>query len=561
MQHNSVPFGATASPEALDSAHAPIDSISYAAIIYLAVPIFIFLLGWFEWLPGLLLAAIFATGLGIALRSDLAPWRHRPETKAFVLVVLVAILWTLFGGAGHYYYANAHDWIIRDAVLRDLTVASWPPGYQVNETQTFILRAGIGYYLPAATLGKVFGPELADFFLWCWTALGTAIFLLLLPITRAKPWRMAAALFVVVTFSGMDILAVMFPDYHEGNLPMPGAFLDWWIVPPPLVHYWSNTTHLFWSPNHTLPAWIATAFVVRNWYHPRLLTYATAITATLPVWSPFSFIGLLPFLALRALQSPGDARRSVNPVLIACCLSIFAVTVLYLTAGVGRIQFGATATTTPEWGNFDYRKDFEHYLTFTENYFFFITFKFGVLAMLVWRHLERSMSLLAISILLLLPFVSFGPGNDLSINGAISAQTILCIATINFFQSAAFPRRIAKSALVVFVVLAGAVTPLFEFQRAIARPSWKPDLRNNLIDAANGRISTHYLTDFESNPLRSLMRNPSMLPYAIDWSRVCKFRHPESLRNNPFIARTYRLNRNAEHLKRAPPVAPAPDEQ
>jgi len=82
-----------------------------------------------------------------------------------------------FGGTGHWVFANA-DWHIRDAVLHDLVTGAWPVGYGAKDGVPTLLRAPLGYYLPAALVGKAAGLAAAHVALTIWTAVGATIFLM-----------------------------------------------------------------------------------------------------------------------------------------------------------------------------------------------------------------------------------------------------------------------------------------------------------------------------------------------------------------------------------------------
>ena len=60
----------------------------------------------------------------------------------------------LLGGQGHLLYA-AEDWLIRDAVVADLS-ASALPAYAWNGA-TWVLRAPLGMYLLPGALGRLAG--------------------------------------------------------------------------------------------------------------------------------------------------------------------------------------------------------------------------------------------------------------------------------------------------------------------------------------------------------------------------------------------------------------------
>lgn len=529
---------------------APPDQLTRIALIYLALPVFLYFPGWFQPAPALILTMLLGYACWRALSAvSLAstPW---PPKRLVALALTFACVWTVFGGAGHFFYANAHDWIIRDAVLRDLVVAPWPPSYAAGEEELFILRAPVAYYLPAATVAKLTGLATADKLLWLWTMIGITIFFLLLPLRHTTLIRAATALAAVVLFSGMDIVGFMFPDFHPGALPVQGAFIDWWIKPPPLVSYWSNTSNLFWNPNHSLPAWISIALFYRHWRHPHFLVITPLLIAVLPLWSPFALIGMTPFLAMQALRWwLKRPRQALDVRAVGACLGVFGVIFVTLVIPASGIQYGMTLTTPPEHGKWLYLNNFGHVLTYLENYTLFVIFEFAVIALLVSRTVDRWLFVTAVTTLLLLPLLSIGPGNDLAMRGSIPSLGVLCIAAVNVF---AHPTSVASQHrrwLLGLVLAIGAVTPYFEFSRAVSRKPWTPNLEFTLIDADNGRIANHYLVRRDRSPLADALNTAKPLVNSVDWLRYCEFIHPRNKTNRPNVAYTWKSNRNDEELR------------
>lgn len=534
-------------PRAFDerpSLAAP-DHLTRIALGYLALPLFLYFPGWFQPAPALLLSMLLAYASWRALATPSLARTLWPQKRMVVLALVVATAWSVFGGAGHFFYANAHDWIIRDAVLRDLVVASWPPGYETGEEGVFILRAPVAYYLPAAATAKLTGLATADKLLWLWTMIGITIFFLLLPLRHATLARAAVALAVVVLFSGMDIAGFMFPDFHPAGLPIPGAFIDWWIKPPPLVSYWSNTSNLFWNPNHSLPAWISIALFYRHWRHPRFLSITPLLVAVLPLWSPFALIGMAPFLLMQTLRWwRKRTRHSLDLKTIAACLTIFAVVFVTLVIPPSGIQYGMTLTTPPEHGGWIYLNDFSHALTYLENYSLFVVFEFAAIALLVSRAVDRWLFVTAVVTLLVLPLLSIGPGNDLAMRGSIPSLGLLCIAAVNAIAHPAPPTGIYRRCLLGLVLAIGAVTPYYEFSRAITRKAWAPNPEFTLVDANNGAIAHHYLVARDRSPLVAALNKPPPLVNSVDWLRYCQAIHPRNKENRPHVAYTWRRNRN-----------------
>jgi hypothetical protein len=528
----------------------PPDRLTRFALGYLALPVFLYFPGWFQPAPALILTLLLGYAYWRALAThSLAstPW---PPKRLIALALLVATVWSMFGGAGHFFYANAHDWIIRDAVLRDLTVAPWPPSYAAGEDDVFILRAPVAYFLPAAAIAKLTGLATADKLLWLWTVVGITVFFLLLPLRHTSLARSTAALLIVVLFSGMDIVGFMFPDFHWGNVPLQGAFIDWWIKPPPLVSYWSNTSNLFWNPNHSLPAWISIALFYRHWRHPRFLAITPLLVAVLPLWSPFALIGMAPFLFMQALRWwLKRPRHGLDVPLIAACLGVFGVIFVTLVIPPSGIQYGMTLTTPPEHGRWIYLNNFSHVVTYLENYTLFVIFEFAVIALLVSRAIDRWLFTTAVLTLLVLPLLSIGPGNDLAMRGSIPSLGVLCMAAVNAFAHPT-PLTGPYSRWLLGLVLAiGAVTPYYEFSRSITRKSWAPNPDFTLIDASNGAVAHHYLVMRRHSPLAAALSNSAPLANSVDWLRYCEASHPLNTANKSHVAFAWRSNRNDEEVR------------
>jgi hypothetical protein len=465
------------------------------------------------------------------------------------MALLIAILWSIFGGAGHFFYANARDWVIRDAVLHDLVAGSWPPTYAAGGDDFYILRAPVAYFLPAAAIAKLTGLATADKLLWLWTVAGITLFFLLLPLRHASLARSTAALLIVVLFSGMDILGFMFPDFHWGNVPLPGAFIDWWIKPPPMVSYWSNTSNLFWNPNHSLPGWISIVLFYRHWRHPRFLSITPLLVAVLPLWSPFALIGMAPFLAMQALRWwQQRSRHALDIPLIAACFAVFGVVFVTLTIPFNGIQLGMSLTTEPA-GGWRYLNNFGHVVTYMENYTLFVIFEFAVVSLLVARAVDRWLFVTAVLTLLALPLFSFGPGNDLAMRSSIPSLGILCIASINVFAHPAPLIGVFRRWLLGLVLVIGAVTPYYEFSRAIGRTPWAPNLDFTLIDADNGQIAPHYLIPRRRSPAEAALNISAPLPNAVDWLYFCDSVHPRNKANKPYVAFAWRSNRNDDEVR------------
>lgn len=471
----------------------PLDKASVFSLLYLFLPVFIFFGGWFKPPMAALMLAAIAAGINHAISNisfNFSIEKIKKHCALFTLILVAATLWSCFGGAGHLFFANS-DWPTRDAVLRDLVLADWPPSYSPDNFFEKILRAPIAYYLPAAALAKIAGLESASFFLLLWTIAGVFSFFSLLPLSSGLSKRILF-LTVIVLFSGLDIVGWCIATLQ---LPTLGQHLEWWAQ---LFQYSSNSTQLFWVPNHALPAWIAIALFLRHWRHPDFLQFSPMLFAALPLWSPFAAIGMAPFYALLSIYAfrGGKFYSFIN---LAPAITILVISGLYLMLD---------ASSVPA-----------HIAIFSNNiplylllniHILFILLEFGFLCTLLGRRIFNPLLVVSILTLILLPLFSVGSANDLVMRASIPALMLISISTASYFNDGGLkgPRSIGIALLLII----GALTPFQEFYRALSFPHWPFNPNLNLIQVANGLPIPHYLARLNQPFLIWAMKTPATLP-------------------------------------------------
>jgi hypothetical protein len=288
--------------DALLGGAAP-DRLSIAALLYLTLPGLIFLPAW-------LLPWVAAPGAaaGIAALVLARGW-HKAwplTTRASLLCLLGGLAWAALSGAPHFVYSTV-DWQIRDAVLSDLAQGAWPVGYHIAR-QEWLLRAPLGYYMPAALLGQVAGFGAAQLALWAWTGIGLGLVLALLTcLARAGApeagWRAVAAMVALfLVFGGLDLLPNAWLDWSAGvgALASWGRGGEWWDR---LFQYSGHVTLLLWAPNHALPAWLPLLLLLRHARSPDWMRSSAALLlAGAAFWSPLSAFGAAALMAVAGLR-------------------------------------------------------------------------------------------------------------------------------------------------------------------------------------------------------------------------------------------------------------------
>ena len=501
-------FGATTSKAVISS---PLDPLDRMAIVYLTLPLVIFLIGWYQvWVAVPLVACVAYSLRSLAAALPAGGMRLPVTPLQLCIAVAVGCGWTVFGGTDHLVFTNA-DWHLRDAVLHDLVAGQWPVGYGDLNGKESLLRAPIGYYLPAALLGKWAGLSAAHLTMALWTALGTSLFLL--QVLSLTPPRAGVALMTValiVLFSGLDVI---------GNLLNEPRFiiswdivrhLEWWAGS---YQYSSMTTQLFWVPNHALGGWLMIGMLCRDDRGTPLDSTLPIVVVAIALWSPFAAIGVVPFVLWKVFADMATERslRPMDPRNWAPALAVGLALAAYLTLDLGGIhkswELGGS-------GAGDISMDL-----LRAAQFFLLEAGFIGVAILAIRRSQQV--ILALVILVFLPLVNFGPGNDLVMRSSIPALTVLAIAACLALVKDDFARAWRKKVVLGFLLALGAVTPVTEFARAVVLDSWPINLQATLIGAACGQYPAHYVARLGSEMIGRLLRQPRVLPLGSLGSAAC----------------------------------------
>lgn len=467
-----------------------LDWLDRATCIYLVLPVLLFCL-WFTTPFAALLLALTGYGTYRALSSDnVGPIGISWTWLAAICAVSLAC--TAVAGVGHFFYANS-DWIIRDAVLHDLSSSAWPPFYKNEEGASLVLRAPVGYYLPSAAIGQAWGTSAGNIALYLWTSAGFALFLASACRLFETATHRVTCIAILLLFAGMDLAGFM---WRAGRPPVPGETVEWWFQ---FIQYPSNAYLLAWVPNHALPAWLGIVLILRHWQTRSLAKLTPLLSTAIPLWSPLAAAGLFPFF-LFALAWRRDWRILFSPT---TCL-VFALPALaisgYLGMDAGTIQHG--------W----FIRNFASKGEYIRFYAVFCLLEFGVLALILTRITAFTMPLrIAVVVLCLLPLYVYGPYNDMAMRASIPALAVLALACVIPLTE---PRRSIWQTLLLVVLTVGMLGAVQEPIRGLVGPRWKP-LEKPIPDAvpiehaqAADRFPTHYFAKPDLRGTNRLLRRP-----------------------------------------------------
>jgi hypothetical protein len=408
---------------------APMPPFDFAALVFLVLPLVVFFAGFIVWLIALPALAVIAASL----------WRLRPQRIAIGradirqgLMVALAALVFLWACAYLPPFGKTWDWIKHFALINELARYPWPP---VNDETHTYLRYSLAYHLLPGLAARLFG-ELAiepAVFLETWTGLWL---ILMLALTKIRPLRPPLFVATFLYFGGLTLVPWLLAGAKGGVFDTK----EWWAGNS-LFAYESHVTLFLWVPQHALPGLIGVLLLLpAEGREPEPASFGLLGAAAL-LWSPFAFLGLLPF-ALAAVKQ-GWAKTVRDPSNILCALLLVLPVAVYLSAG---------AESVPHGFNWD-RPGFSFRL-----YAEFVLLHVGVfliaLAFCDWKHLRYPA--IVIVVLLALPLFRIGAFNDFTMRTCIPAIGLLAIAVASALSEARNFRALPLAVLCV-VGAAGAV--------------------------------------------------------------------------------------------------------
>ena len=345
-------FGADGSAAAGDA----LPAVYRLAVVYLLLPVAIWLLGWFEWWFGIPAVAVLGAGLWRMLGGS---WRLLvgPAAVVLPLFALLCGVLTAFG----VFDADSFDSPGHRAVFLALAHNDWPP-YLADylSDQSPLLRYYLGYYIVPALAGKWLGLDALNWAvpLWTWGGIALVFALCVQGLPTLRAMLLAAAVFVF--FSGMDVLEYVLRDglpdavrrlgeqfgvetpkfirspsssawaaYHAygvgdpASLPSPAS--------PMFLEYLPNVHLLAVTPQHFIGGGLTTLLMLRLCDQPRFLAASGIVLASCLFWSSLLCFGLLPLIAAMLLKNGVAPFLGWRNLLLAPALALLLA--LYLTSG------------------------------------------------------------------------------------------------------------------------------------------------------------------------------------------------------------------------------------
>lgn len=440
------------------------------AYIYLSLPFAIFALGWMRWYIAVPLTALLILGLVRAILDAPALWQpQRGRTTLWKATIMLAIIFFMvyLSGIGRFCYQNS-DHLWRNALFDTLVGYDWPV-YEVNRAgQTVSLVYYIGFWMPSAIVGKIFGATVGYLFMALWAVIGIALFwsLVCSKLKKFAVWP----LLLFFAFSGLD-LAVHFFLGEDVSAIGYTAHLEWGLR---TFQFSSFTTQLFWVFNQAIPAWILTMLILlqKNNRNIVFLLSLALFNCTLP------FVGMLPIAAVLVFSRRYEGahtrrawwkcwfRDTFTVSNVLCGGSVGILSFLYVMSNSRSTDSGSAVSD----GAFGFvGQAYNHYEVFLISYLLFLACEALIYFFLIAKYQKYSRMFWTAGIsLAVIPLITMGIGFDFCMRAAIPSLLLLYLMVEQTLETAYRKKDYRILVPLALCLLIGARTPVNEVVRSVS---------------------------------------------------------------------------------------------
>ncbi len=513
----------------------PVRLLPALTVVYLCLPAILFFWGWVR-LRVSLVALFFLVSVMLAASWEAVRAAKRKTAAAkearwqqllrmYLPALLLITLWVSISGAGGM-GPQTTDLDKSTALLKDLIRRDWPLRLNFDGVPTPIVYY-MAYYLLPAWVGRGLGWLAANRFWFIWTLLGTLLaFAWFVQISTVKLRNRGSRLLLLAGIfmlaGGMDIIG----DYVLLQKAIwLNKHIEWWASLGNL-QLSSNSTLLFWVPQHVLPAWLLIGLVASCILEEQNLKYIGMALAASILWSPFATLGVLPYLAVLAVMAlrKENRRHAFNPASL-----FFNIGAIYV-GGIAALFISANRF------NFDQGLMWEFVqgeLPFAARLAVFWLIEVGMLAIVIsllliprrnsvhraakmassqaggeqpetWRksfttHWAHNYSLgprlvllfgLSMLVLTILPIYKFGEASDLLMRGSIPALFILWALSAKLSLDASLRIRVRRSfeyALLLLVMFIGFMNATNDIMNRVIHyrygpPTWASVKKSQVVE-------------------------------------------------------------------------------
>lgn len=454
-------------------------SLKIQAMLYMYIPVIIFLVGYTKWYFALPTGVILIVCLIVFIRdNDLYRYGRdrsglydpdaymeaedergedvsiRPAVLITAVAVIVGIcLVTGIGGV----FPQAGDWEKHNAVLRDLMQRPWPVYYEAHDRS--MLTYYLGQYLVPALAGRITGSfDVANAVMGAYCIYGLLlVYLLLIRLTKADNAKKQLTTVVVMMFfcGALCVVQMLLKLIYTDSMYSLGSY-HWVLVDGIMLQYRSNLVMIRWVLPQIIVPWMAVMIYMEK---IRRAEYYVLILLPSLLFGSFSFAALAVIAVLTVfpllLNQKLTIRQILSPLNILPAATLGLILFFYF---VGNLEVDKPVSSSFRFEIYDLR----HIAV----YLIFCFFMFGIYAICVYEKNKKDpLFYVNVAILMILPWFRMGLCNDVVMSGSISSLFILMIMVLEllFDERNSTSLGIRKGVVIVMLML-GMTYPICEIR-------------------------------------------------------------------------------------------------
>ena len=409
--------------------------ISY---LYIFIPVLLFVFMWLKPLIGITLGLLIIYGIYYSFKNETPTWKIdnlKEKLPLLILSIGIITLLVLTSGIGAS-IKQYPDHLIRNTLFKVLIDKDWPVKLMTSNNHIRSMNYYIGFWLPAAFIGKFTNYKFALLFLQIWAIIGL---LLIWYYMMERKQKFHFWYFIVfILFGGLDFLGTLLTGNIFNDI---GNRYEWWSG------YWnypSMMTSLFWTFNQSIYAWLLYKMIMRqnNNKNVVFIWSTSLLTCTFPA------IGLLPFAVYKAIDNVKDKSKGFNRFINAVKqgltltnvigLVISIILLLYVSSNVAvQTGFNQTPSLVTSY-TITYAQSFNYYKWTNKllNYLWFILLEFVIYYVVIYKEKQKEpLYWISLITLLICPLIKIGNWVDFPLRASMPALFCLCELVIDSLEA------------------------------------------------------------------------------------------------------------------------------
>lgn len=429
--------------------------------IYIVLPILIFIIGYCNIPTAVIGTLIICISFYFMCKNTPKIWI--PSTKKeilwLILTAIICFIWVYSSGIGALVFQNL-DHNCRNPIFEYMVTENWPV---ISETRTFILTYYIGFWFPAAVIGKLFNSIQIGYYTQVFWAF-CGVFLTIYYILACVKKKNLIPVLIFIFFSGLDIIGSILLFDGQHNPFILTRHLEWWFHG---FQFSSMTTQLYWVFNQAIPAWIITMLLFNEKNNKNIIF----IYSCLLICSSLPAFGVLPFVIWWGIKNGENNLKNIFKIQNLIKSIQTGVSFQNIIGGIFISVVSYTYLSNNLSGAVRYIQTVNIYYWLIWFLLFFMLEAGFYLICIFYTHKKEPLYYICTLSLLIFPFIHIGYSADFCMRASIPALVILCLFIIQALESSEFVKKKVLYGLLIILLAIGSITPIHEISRTVINTS------------------------------------------------------------------------------------------